>query len=139
VTVSEIENYLNLKYGTVLVSSYNPQFFQFHFSHDDNRRTLSVSYYGNCLQEHGIDGIWCSLGCFGNSVDIMTGLCETFGGYLDENDCDDEGFYPINFELFKQGKDYNEMDLLINKIISQLGYNNLKKTLTLFDEFKKLN
>jgi hypothetical protein len=29
----------------------------------------------------------------GNSIEIMRDICEKFGGWLDENDCDDEGVF----------------------------------------------
>ena len=31
----------------------------------------------------------------GNSVLIITNILKQFGGYIDENDCDDEGYYKI--------------------------------------------
>ena len=37
-----------------------------------------------------------SLGCWGNSVEIMRDLVSQFGGWIDENDCDDEDYYPIS-------------------------------------------
>lgn len=37
-----------------------------------------------------------SLGCWGNSVEILKGICEEFGGWLDENDCDENDFYRID-------------------------------------------
>lgn len=35
------------------------------------------------------------LGDWGNSVQIMTNIIKNFGGYIDENDCDDIGYYYI--------------------------------------------
>ena len=100
---------------------------------------MYVSYSGSCLNDHGIDGIWLSLGCYGKSVEILRFLCESFGGYLDENDCDEDGFYPINFHLFQQSKEYSEMDIFTNKIISEIGYEHLQKVLLLFEEYKRLS
>lgn len=37
-----------------------------------------------------------SLGCYGNSVKIMKGIAQEFGGWLDENDCDDISPYWID-------------------------------------------
>jgi thiazole synthase len=56
----------------------------------------------------------------------MRHLCETFGGYMDENDCDDEDYYPIRLDLYAQGTGFTEMDLFRNKVIAKLGYKNLK-------------
>ena len=39
-----------------------------------------------------------SLGLFGNSIDIMKDICNHLGGWIDENDCDDESFYWIDKE-----------------------------------------
>ena len=36
------------------------------------------------------------LGCYGNSVEIMKGIAQEFGGWLDENDCDDIPPYWID-------------------------------------------
>ena len=37
-----------------------------------------------------------SLGCWGSSVEILKTLTEHFGGgWLDEDDCDDEEYYPV--------------------------------------------
>lgn len=35
------------------------------------------------------------LGYWGNSVEIMRNIVSQFEGWLDENDCDDEPYYPI--------------------------------------------
>ena len=36
-----------------------------------------------------------TLGYYGNSVEIMKDLVSQFGGWIDENDCDDQSYYPI--------------------------------------------
>lgn len=36
-----------------------------------------------------------SLGAWGRSVDIMKDIVSQFGGWIDENDSDDQSFYPI--------------------------------------------
>jgi hypothetical protein len=35
------------------------------------------------------------LGCWGDSVEIIKDIVTHFGGWIDENDCDDKEFYPI--------------------------------------------
>jgi hypothetical protein len=35
------------------------------------------------------------LGYWGNSVEIMSNIVKIFGGYVDENDCDDIGYFHI--------------------------------------------
>ena len=36
-----------------------------------------------------------SLGCWGSSVQILKDIIEEFGGWIDENDCDDKSFYYV--------------------------------------------
>ncbi len=37
-------------------------------------------------------GVICSFRCWGSSVVIMDLFCVEFGGWIDENDCDDKGY-----------------------------------------------
>lgn len=37
-----------------------------------------------------------SLGAWGNSVEIIQDIVSQFGGWIDENDCDDKDYYPIS-------------------------------------------
>jgi hypothetical protein len=130
-TVTDLKEAIEKKYSDVDVHSTRENwFFNICFNDGKDKRSMYVSYSGSCLSDYGIDGIWLSLGCYGNSVEIMLYLCETFGGYLDENDCDEDGFYPINFHLYQnEKKEFSEMDLFTNKVISQLGYKNLQTAL----------
>lgn len=140
VSLEEIKSALENQYADVeVLNTSSADFFYIVFSDGKDKRQLAISYNDSCLKDNGIDGIWCSLGLWKNSIQIMRYLCETFGGYLDENDCDDEDFYPINFHLFQQGKDFTKMDLFSNKVITELGYGNLHKALNLFNEFKAIN
>ena len=47
-----------------------------------------------------------SLGCFGDSVEIIKAIVERFGGWIDENDCDDEEYYQVK-------EKYEEDDFII--------------------------
>lgn len=137
-TLEKIVEALKKKYANVTVSSgYDSKFFWIVFTDAPDDRSMAVSFNGTCKQDNGIDGVWISLGCFGNSVEIMKYLCETFGGYLDESDCDDQGFYPINIELYNQGKEFTKRDELVNRIIAEFGYDKIKQVLRLFDEYKE--
>jgi len=138
-TIEQIETAISDKYTDVEVRATMPDFMYLSFKDGNDVRQLAVSFTNACERDNNIAGVWCSLGMWGNSVQILRYLCETFGGYLDENDCDDEGFYPINFHLYQQAKEYSEMYLFTNKVIAQLGYNNLQKALALFNEFKGLS
>lgn len=139
VKIEDIEKAMSSKYKNVRVEkTLMQQYFYILFEDGEDKRNMAISYNGSCKEDNGIDGIWCSLGMWGNSVETMRYLCETFGGYIDENDCDDKGFYPINFHLYEQGEEFTPLDVFTNKIISELGYENLEKTLKLFNEFKTL-
>jgi len=137
-TIEQIEKAISDKYTEVEVRATMPDFMYVTFKDGADQRQLAVSFTDSCERENGIGGVWCSLGKWGNSVDIARYLCETFGGYLDENDCDDEGYYPINFHLYEQGADFTKLDLFKNKVISLLGFENLKKALELLAEYKDL-
>ena len=41
-----------------------------------------------------------SLGCWGSSVEIITELVAQFGGgWVDNNDCDSEEYYPVELNV----------------------------------------
>ena len=37
-----------------------------------------------------------SLSCWGNSIEIIKKIASHFGGWMDENDCDDEEYYEVS-------------------------------------------
>jgi len=63
-----------------------------------------------------------SLSYWGDSVGVLKYLCETFGGYIDENDCDDQGFYPVNAHLHQQGTDFTTKDEMFHALTAKIGY-----------------
>jgi len=137
-SLKEIKEVLEAKYGEVrVVSSYSSNYFRLVFYDGYINRMLSIFIDDTAEIDHNIDGVLLMLGCSGKSVEIMKTLLDVFGGYLDENDCDDEGFYPVNIEEFKKGKDLTEIDLLTNDIISKLGYEKLDTVLDLFKTYEK--
>ena len=139
VSLEEIKTALEKRYKDVeVVNGGSSEMFRITFWDNGAERMMWVSYSGSCLRDCGIDGVWLSLGMWGSSVGIMQYLCEEFGGYIDENDCDDKGFEPINIESYEQAKDFTPMDKFRNKVISELGYKNLNKALNLFEEFKTI-
>jgi len=138
-TIEQIEKAISAKYKDVKVEkTYTPDFFYVIFTDGENNRSLAVSFTNSCERDDGISGVWVSLSLWEKSVEICRYLCETFGGYLDENDCDENGFYPINFYLYSQGKEFTKMDLFRHKVIQELGYDNLLKAMDLFNEFKQI-
>ena len=140
VTITDIENFLTIKYEDVELhkSIYTPDFFRITFKDGNDDRQLSVSFSDSCEKDYGISGVWLSLGSWGNSIEIMKSLCEEFGGYLDENDCDDEGFYPINLSRYLDGKVVTKMDKFKTKLILEFGHDKLNSLIKLMEEYKDL-
>jgi hypothetical protein len=139
VTIEQIEKAISEKYTEVKVHTLAaPDFMLIQFMDGADHRQLSVSFANSCERDYGIAGVWVSLGMWGNSVEILTYLCETFGGYLDENDYDDEGFYPINFHLYSQGNEFTKLDEFRHKVINSVGYDKINTVMELFNEYKTL-
>ena len=139
VTIEQIEKAISEKYTDAEVRATAPDFMYLTFKDGKDRRQLAVSFTNSCERDNGIAGIWCSLGMWGNSVEIARYLCETFGGYLDENDCDDQEFYPINFHLYAQGTEFTQMDSFRNKVITKFGYKHLNDAVELLTEFSAVS
>ena len=138
VSIEQIEKTISKKYIEVKVETITPDFMYIIFKDGSEQRQLAISFSNSCEIDDGIAGVWVSLGKWGNSVNIIKYLCETFGGYIDENDCDNEGFYPINFQLYSQGNDFTKLDELKHKIIEKVGYDKLKIIISLFNEYSKI-
>lgn len=144
-TLEEIKNRLELKYGETLVhTTHNKNYFELSFKEPKSipnaatHRSLSVFFNDYAKNDYGIDGVLVFFSAWGSSIEIMNWLLEEFGGYLDENDCDDKGFYPVNIEAFQKGKEFTKQDLFVTKVIHTLGYENLNAAMELFNEFKEL-
>ena len=136
-TLLELKECLESNYESVeIASTHSDDFFRLIFNDGKDRRCLNIFLKDTAKNDYDIDGVLLDLGSHGNSVKIMKTFLEKFGGYLDENDCDDEDFYSINLNEFKKGKKFSKQDLLIQRIIQKLGYENLKITLEIFKEFK---
>jgi len=138
VTIEQIANTLSEKYEGISVHATQTDFMYVIFKEGLNQRDLAVSFNNSCERDDGISGVWVSISSWGNSVGILRYLCETFGGYLDENDCDDKGYYPINFHLYQQGKEFTDLDLFKHKVITLFGYDKLKEAISLFESFSKV-
>jgi len=134
-TIEQIEKAISEKYTDVEVMATMPDFMYVTFKDGADQRQLAVSFTNSCERDNNIAGVWTSLGKSGNSVEIARYLCETFGGYIDENDCDDEGFYPINFHLYSQGEEFTKLDEFRHKVIKEVGYDKLKSVMRLLDEY----
>ena len=138
-TIEQIEKAISDKYTEVEVMATMPDFMYVTFKDGADQRQLAVSFTNSCERDDGIAGVWTSLGKWGNSVEIAKYLCKTFGGYIDENDCDDEGFYPINFHLYSQGREFTKLDEFRHKVIKEVGYDKLKIVMSLLDEYSDVS
>jgi hypothetical protein len=69
-----------------------------HYSHDNIITFDNLQYYSNVGLEEIVlnDTTSLSLGLWGSSIEIMKEIVAQFGGWVDENDCDDEEYYPIS-------------------------------------------
>lgn len=58
----------------------------------------NIECYSEELQKNFVKGehTQLSLSCYGNAIEIMKLICEHFGGWIDENDCDDIDPYYID-------------------------------------------
>lgn len=140
VTITQLVETLSAKYNDVKVhSTHRNDFMQVTFLDGKDKRILSAFFLDMAKSDYKIDGVLLSLGYWGNSVEICTFLCESFGGYLDKNDCDDIEFEPIRLDLFEQGAEFTPLDAFKNKVISKLGYENLNAALLLFEEYKTIS
>lgn len=114
--------------------------FVINFFKNGNERSLFVDCSTMRNGEiYGIQGVRISLGCWGESVQIIKSLCEAFGGYMDENDSDDEGFYPVNIELYEKNSSMTKEEAFKLKLTNIVGMNNLQKVLQLFEEYKNIS
>jgi len=63
----------------------------------NNNSYENLEYY----KDYGLEDMvksqtrYLSMSCFGNSKEIMKAIVSQFGGWIDEDDCDDEPYYPI--------------------------------------------
>ncbi|MES2731747.1 MAG: hypothetical protein V4714_08365 [Bacteroidota bacterium] len=139
VTLTQIKHCLEKAYGEITISPcHSDELFILVFKDGEAYRTLWVFFNECAKNDYHIDGILLTLGCWGNSVPIMKSLLNEFGGYLDENDCDQHGFYEVNASAFKAGKEFTKEDLFINKVIQKVGYDKLRVVMELLEEYKCL-
>ncbi len=138
VTLVELVNYLKAQYEDVTVyTTGSDTFFQIGFVDGEDERLMSCHFNACAKNDYDIEGILLSLSLWRNSIEIMKGICEYFGGYIIENDCNDE-WYIINLEKFESAKEITPIDVFKNKVIARLGYDKLKIALELFEEYKNI-
>ena len=71
------------------------------YNYDNLNSFENLEYYSKYGLEYMVrtETTYLSLGCWGSSVEIIRELVAHFGGgWLDENDCDDKEYYPIELK-----------------------------------------
>ena len=118
-----------------VLTSYSNYLYQICFKDGKDPRYMSVFINNYAKVDYGIDGIILSLSYWGNSVEIMKKYTDKFGGYIDENDCDDVGFIPYNEAEFLKGNDMSRHDQFTLDIIHKFGYENLHPALEILTKY----
>ena len=67
------------------------------YCYTNNNSYENLEYYEDCGLEDMVksETTYLSMSCFGSSKKIMKEIVSHFGGWIDENDCDNEPYYPI--------------------------------------------
>ncbi len=92
------------------------------YSYDNLNHFENVGYYSaNGLKDMVLaETTYISLGCWGSSVEIVKEIVSHFGGgWIDENDCDDKEYYPI--ELNADGNIKPVQYVTMNEIYEKFG------------------
>jgi len=138
-TLEQIYLKLKDKYSDVQIHNTSASdFFIITFQDGLDNRRLSVFFNDYAKNDYGLEGTLCDLNLWGNSIEIMKYLLDEFGGYLDENDCDEDDFYPVNLDSYKKGSELSAEESFKLKIIQKLGYKNLNAALELFKEYSSI-
>lgn len=139
VSIIEIEKLLKEKYQNVRIEPTNTvDYFVAFFNDGEDSRQMNIFYGDYAIRDYGIDGVILNLGFWGNSRDIMHLFLEVYGGYYDENDCDDVDFMPVNIEMFTS-ESLSELTKFKHEIIKELGFDKLERAMYLCDKYSKLN
>ena len=86
----------------------------------DRNRTLTIIEYKsnpNMVKEDE-PYIYISLGLFGNAKDIIFNIVKQFGGEMDEDDCDDIGYVPVEKDAIELPK---VMEVTYDDICKKFG------------------
>lgn len=77
------------------------------YSYSNLNHYENLEYYSKCGLSELVESetTFISLGCWGSSVDIIKEIVAHFGGgWVDDNDCDDEEYYSVNVAVDKSIK-----------------------------------
>ena len=114
------------KFDIQMDKSYGSEIGRVYFKFNDEDRNLFYCL-GEITPDRDMDFkngkyAYLSLGCWGNSVQIMTEIVKCFGGYIDENDCDDKNeFYVPQAENFEYADYVKERDNIVNILDNHLN------------------
>jgi len=139
ITVIELSDYMKTKFSDVAIekTSYGDMFLIL-FNDGKDKRTLWCHWGDVSMYDNYIQGVSLSFGLWGNAIEIMKDIVGHFGGYVDENDCDDNGYYPINIDKFIADAELTDLELFKHKIISSVGIDVMNKVLVLCEEYAKM-
>jgi hypothetical protein len=93
-----------------------------HFKDGKDQRRLFYCIVPDGAEEteyNEIDHVSLSLGYWGNSTDIITTIVRTFGGYVDENDCDDIGFYYVPKTGDEEYEEYVKQRKVVESVLDE--------------------
>lgn len=137
-TISELESYMKLHYQNVSVTEYGREpynIYNINFNDGVVCRNLSIilkTLDNNVVEGITLtDGVWLSLGCWGNSVEIIKGIASYFGGCIDENDCDEEPYYWVDKDKY-----FENIEMTLEKELELLlGVGKVQKVLDLITKY----
>lgn len=140
VTLEELVAHAEKKFDEVSVhTTHDDDFFYIGFKFGEENRSLAVFLDPEMAErDYGIKGILLSLKCWGSSTEIAMHFVQEFGGFIDENDCDDIGFEAVNLQKLELAKDFTDLDRLKLKIAHEFGFDKVAKVLQLAEEYKSL-
>ena len=84
-----------------------------YFNDGKDDRKLTIMHFDKT--ENEAKHIWLSLGCFGNSVDIIFNIVKQYGGFLEKSDVEEEGY----IEIKKDSEDIPELIVLTYEELCQ--------------------
>jgi hypothetical protein len=141
VTLDELVRHTLKKYKNVSVrSTHSEDFLYIEFDvNPEEKRSMGVFLDPKMAErDYGINGILLSIGCWGSSTEIAYHFAGEFGGFVDENDCDDIDFQAVNIQKLEEAKDFSAFDKFKLKVIKEFGYDKVNSLLKLCEEFKNL-
>jgi hypothetical protein len=96
-----------------------------YFKVGENQRSIFYCVTEDKEESTEYDGVShtiLSLGSWDDSIEIMSNIIKVFGGYIDENDCDDIGYFHVdkdeNFEYEEYVKQRKSIENVLDEKLS---------------------